>query len=148
MQCLIVNILRLATELCCGKVFFMGATLWRSFLLLGLRECSALLGEDYERANYWITILPFLWCFKKWTRWRSYTVYGTDVVVEFYINNKGEFKYYQDCLKRNRSQVRLLVCYKRILLNIWHNLVLLFYFHYIWLKVQRKCAIIKLYRFS
>nr|DAL87941.1 MAG TPA: hypothetical protein [Caudoviricetes sp.] len=40
------------------------------------------------------------------------------MVVEFYINNKGEFKCYQDCLKRNRSQVRLLVCYKRILLNI------------------------------
>lgn len=26
----------------------MGATLWRSFLLLGLWECSALLGEDFE----------------------------------------------------------------------------------------------------
>lgn len=26
----------------------MGATLWLSFLLLGLRECSALLGEDFE----------------------------------------------------------------------------------------------------
>ena len=46
-----MNILHLATELYCGKVFFMGATLWRSFLLLGWRECSALLGEDYERCE-------------------------------------------------------------------------------------------------
>ena len=41
-QFLIVNILHLATELCCGKVFFMGATLWRSFfsVTVGLL-CSA-----------------------------------------------------------------------------------------------------------
>nr|DAL87940.1 MAG TPA: hypothetical protein [Caudoviricetes sp.] len=32
-----------------ARCFCLGATLWRSFLLLGLRECSALLGEDYER---------------------------------------------------------------------------------------------------
>lgn len=34
-----------------ARCFCMGATLWHSFLLLGLRECSALLGEDYERCN-------------------------------------------------------------------------------------------------
>lgn len=142
MQFLIVNILHLATELYCGKVFFMGATLWRSFLLLRLRDYSALLGEDYERCIWWVNALPFFNVSGSATRWRSCTVYGTDVVVEFYINNKGEFKCYQDCLKRNQSHVRLLVCNKRILLNIWQNLDLLFYFHYIWLKVQRKCAII------
>ena len=62
---LIVNILHLATELYCGKVFLYGCDMWRSFLLLGLRECSALLGEDYERCKCWVTALPFLRYFKK-----------------------------------------------------------------------------------
>ena len=48
-----------------ARCFCVGATLWRSFLLLGLRECSALLGEDYERCKCWVTALPFLRCFKK-----------------------------------------------------------------------------------
>lgn len=49
----------------CGAVFFVTQfSLWRSFLLLGLRGYSALHCEDYERCICWVTALPFLWCFK------------------------------------------------------------------------------------
>lgn len=44
-----------------ARCFCLGATLWRSFLFLGLRECSSLLGEDYERCICWVTALLFLW---------------------------------------------------------------------------------------
>lgn len=46
---LIVNILHLATELYCGKVFLYGCDIVAQFSLAVFADCSALLGEDYER---------------------------------------------------------------------------------------------------
>ena len=76
-----------------ARCFYMGATLWRSFLLLGLRDYSALLGEDYERCKCWVTALLFIWYLISATRWRSCTVYGIDVVVEYNKSNSAFKKY-------------------------------------------------------
>lgn len=73
-----------------ARCFCMGATLWRNFLLLGLRDYSALLGEDYERCIWWVNALPFFDVSGSAARWRSCIIIERGKLVHDDVYNSFE----------------------------------------------------------